>query len=604
MFFLKDLYNNFKKLKRLTSIKLCSFILFVSKRQIDKDNIISLLNSLNMDELSIYIDDIITFAKNNFDNITINDVYEYHLNNDTYLESIEYYDYFSNNKLLEWIKNKYNFISCNTLFCNYRFTNIIFDSAYNIYHDEIISLVKMNDTINQNNHTIDILKTDINKNFDTIFGMLPNKVTNIIHAQCCKKIKDLKIRGTKSEPLYLQYLMKSLNQNGNAIIIVPNNLLYNDSKQHVDTRRYLLDNFNLKEIIQLSSDFFYKKNQKYSLLYFTNSGKTDTIDYYKLNTQYDIEKLIVLEYDNIINNNNVLLFNYYNNKTHLVTNINTNIVNIKLNQVFDITNKPTHDAIKISKTYKNDSSISLYCKESSDNDAYYLVNKSNHNTEYLNIIVLNNLKYTMNKLLKNNSNQYDIIEIGNMMVPIVEKETQQKIISYYKFKRLLIDTNNEQINKFIEMQNNFIQINIDLYNTKTICIEDICDIYSSSNITNKELQYIGIIKNSSIVGNIYIVNNQDFNNNSYYLSIKSSKINQYTIDYIYIWLKYNNKVLFDIAHNNTQKILSKNNINKFIVKNINYNLQETITTYYKKYNEMINKLQDTNESLYSCNNIF
>jgi len=127
----------------------------------------------------------------------------------------------------------------------------------------------------------------------------------------------------------------------------------------------------------------------------------------------------------------------------------------------------------------------LYSDES---DAYYLVIKDPlFNSEYFNTYILNKLKYKMNKLLKNNSNTYDIDEISQLSIPIINNELQTKIINYYNFKSLLINTNREQINKFIEIQNNFIAINIEMYNTGTSKIEEICDIYSHNNIINKSL---------------------------------------------------------------------------------------------------------------------
>jgi hypothetical protein len=618
---IKILYNYFKKIKRIHSIKLCSFIIFIKSlnsniikelelpsNELNKDNLLILLNKLNLDDLIFYIDDIINILNNNdiYDiyDITINDIIEYHINNDTYLEGIEYYDYFSNNKLLEWIKNHYIF-SNDLLNCIYKFTNIQINSYDNIVYKEIIGLVKMKDlleNVNNNNLTIDILKTDNNKKYDTIFAILPNKVTNIIHAQCCKKIKDLKIRGTKSEPLYLQYIMLSLNNNGSAIIIVPDHLLYNDSKQHDDTRKYLLENFNVKQIIQLSPTFFLKKNQKYSLLYFTKMGKTCDIEYLKLNSDYNLEKIGILEYNKVIINNNILFINYYQNKLQLNNNINNINITKKLNEIYNFTTDITNNTIRISKKFKNNSSIILYNKDeiSEESDAYYLIIKDSLlNNEYFTTYILHKLKYKMNKLLKNNSNIYDIDEISQLCIPIIDNEIQTKIINYYNFKSLLINSNNEQINKFREIQYNFISLNIDLYNNGTNTIENICDIYSHNNIIDKNVIYIGIIKNSSEVGNMYMHNDNNFNSNSYYLSIKSNKITEYNIEYIYIWLKYNNKILFDIANNNTQLILNKTNINKFIIKNINYNIQENIILHYKKYDAMINKLQETNTSLYT-----
>jgi len=169
------------------------------------------------------------------------------------------------------------------------------------------------------------------------------------------------------------------------------------------------------------------------------------------------------------------------------------------------------------------------------------------------------------------------------------------------FKNLLINTNNEQIEKFIDLQNNFMAININLHSEGTCELGNICDIYSHNNIINKNCKYIGIVKNSSAVGNIFI-SNENFNSNSYYLSIKDEKTNEYELMYIYTWLKYNNAILFDIANNNTQKILNKANISNFIVTKLNYKIQTNIIHNYNQYDEMINKLHDTNKLLYNCNN--
>jgi len=614
MYFLKELYDNFKNKNRLVSIKMCCFILFINKIKppmliklgfdsINREAILKLLHHFKLSELIDSIE-LLSVFNEEYGKLSIDDIINYHLMNDTYLDAIEYCDYFSNNRLIKWITENYK-QSANTLSLNYRFTT--FSSDFNVYHDDIISIVMMNCIIEnkqkQINYTHDVLKKDIDKNFDTIVGMLPSKMTNIIHAKCCKKIKDLKIRGTKSEPLYLQYIMKSLNNNGNCIIVVPDHLLFNDSKQHVETRKYLIDNFNLKQIVQLSCEFFYKKNQKYSLLYFTKSGTTKTIEYSKLNSECIIDKLGTLNYNDIINNNNILFINYYTNKTHLINNVSSTN-NIKLIELYNITNTTNlNNIIRISKTYKNDNSIVQYdpINHLYENDAYYLVPKNNIINEYYNLYILNILKPLMNKLLKNNSNQYDINEIGNLCILIVDEIMQKKIIDYYMFRNLLINTNNEHVNNFINLQNNFMTISIKLHSEGTCDLENICNIYSHNNIVNKNSKYIGIVKNSSAVGNIFI-SNENFNSNSYYLSIKDEKTNEYDLMYIYTWLKYNNAILFDIANNNTQKILNKANISNFIVTKLNYKIQTNIIHNYNQYDEMINKLHDTNKLLYNCNN--
>lgn len=45
--------------------------------------------------------------------------------------------------------------------------------------------------------------------YDVILANMPFGLKGIKHAECCERVKDLKIRGTKSEPLFLQLMMAS-----------------------------------------------------------------------------------------------------------------------------------------------------------------------------------------------------------------------------------------------------------------------------------------------------------------------------------------------------------------------------------------------------------
>ena len=99
--------------------------------------------------------------------------------------------------------------------------------------------------------------------YDVIITKMPNE-QNIKHADTCERVNKLKIRGTKCEPLYLQLLMTSLNNGGHCVVIVPKTLLVNESQCHIQTRKYLLENFEVKNIMQM--DQFYS-------LHFINSGK-------------------------------------------------------------------------------------------------------------------------------------------------------------------------------------------------------------------------------------------------------------------------------------------------------------------------------------------
>jgi hypothetical protein len=172
----------------------------------------------------------------------------------------------------------------NILFLN---SPLIFmeDNLLNIYKEKYIDVIDLNpdnisllETYNKfigytvfNVQNKDYIHENcVNKLYDLIITYFPEGIKNIIHAECCERIKNLKIRGTKSEPLILQLVMSSLQQNGDAIIIVPNSLLFNDSKQHIETRKYLLENFNVLRIISL-------ENSNSTLVYFKNNGITKLI---------------------------------------------------------------------------------------------------------------------------------------------------------------------------------------------------------------------------------------------------------------------------------------------------------------------------------------
>ena len=185
----------------------------------------------------------------------------------------------------EKIFNFYNLNNDNILFLN---SPLIFleDNLLDIYGNKKIDIIDLdptnisllktynnfieNDINCQNNDYIH--KNCINKSYDLIISYFPEGIKNIIHAECCERIKKLKIRGTKSEPLILQLIMSSLEHNGDAIVIIPNSLLFNDSKQHIETRKYLLENFNVICIISL-------ENSNNSLIYFKNNCITKNINF-------------------------------------------------------------------------------------------------------------------------------------------------------------------------------------------------------------------------------------------------------------------------------------------------------------------------------------
>jgi len=128
----------------------------------------------------------------------------------------------------------------------------------NFYKKEVrYSTIKTLHSLKEN---MDLLEYDI------IITKMP-KEQNMKHAECCERVNKLKIRGTKCEPLYLQLLMTSLSSGGRCAVIVPKSLLISDSSCHIETRKYLLKNFELKNIIEMNRTY---------IIYFENSGRPTT----------------------------------------------------------------------------------------------------------------------------------------------------------------------------------------------------------------------------------------------------------------------------------------------------------------------------------------
>lgn len=119
--------------------------------------------------------------------------------------------------------------------------------------------------------------------YDIILANMPFGLKGIKHAECCERVKSLKINGTKSEPLFLQLMMVSLNDKGRCAVVVPDGMLVNSSKCHDGTRQYLLENFELKRVIKMKGQFFMNTVIQPSILFFEKSGKpTKSVEFWEV----------------------------------------------------------------------------------------------------------------------------------------------------------------------------------------------------------------------------------------------------------------------------------------------------------------------------------
>jgi hypothetical protein len=555
-----------------------------------------------------------------------NIIMTYFLDNDILTVIKNYFRYYNNNLLVEWIVNLANIKIINNKIESVldgninvnSFLDCIIDNAnlqkinwslnkrqlYGIQQNLIISnFIKMNLLLKTDGHITDniinhdILVYDIKtptQTFDIILFDLPTNIHNSIHALCCKKIKNLKLRGTKSEPLLLQFIMMTLNKNGRAIVIVPDSLLFSDSIQSIETRKYLLEHFNITKIIQIDEGFYKIKNIKKSIIYFENNGKTINIQFSKLllnNNVISEEQIITID-TKIIKNNLYLL--YY--KLYIDTNIINTIEYNKVSNLFNFynfNNKIENEDIyllELNKYYKDINSINIIqYKECIPNINNIYINSNNNDIFYLKYLeYLIKTKY--NIFVKGKMNQFDICKINDAVIPILPPNKKNAICNYLDFTNKIIYNNLEQITYY----NNLKICLFDTLPTDLFCIiSDICELYHSEEHSsynrNSNEDIIRIIKNGSSAGTIYLINQlEPLQTNSYYLKLKD---NAYLINYVYQYLKYSEEKIKKSAQLTPQPCVTKSLLLSLKIVNINLDNQEQIIMYCNNFDNNINKYE-------------
>lgn len=107
--------------------------------------------------------------------------------------------------------------------------------------------------------------------------ILANEPMGIDVESVCPRIQEVGIPGTNAEPAFLQLFGQALNKNGRCAVIVPDGVLFGCSIQHKKTRQYLLENFDLREIVKMSGkNFFMNTRVATSIIYFCNPGYSTT----------------------------------------------------------------------------------------------------------------------------------------------------------------------------------------------------------------------------------------------------------------------------------------------------------------------------------------
>ena len=561
-----------------------------------------LLNNINID-----IDNI------DYNNL-INDIFIYHLINENIAVSKDYSKYYNNRILTEYIVNLVEPKVINNKLEKIFDGNVKINSYLEIVVDKfkdkinieksvnslngcqmdtnisdlakISLLFKTNNIINLINN--DILVDDIDS-YDLIYFDLPTSIHNIRHASCCKKVKDLKLRGTKAEPLLLQLVMLSLNNNGRAVIVVPDSLLYSDSVQPIETRKYLLENYNVKKIVQIDELLYVNKGVKNSILYFENNGNTKDIEYSRIlleNNTIKSEEIVKLKVDIFKSNNYNLNYKEYMNKSK-----KDDIVYKNVSELFNIYDKLSDleignkKFIGLPKYYKNDSIIRV----NNMNGEIFLVEKENDLVSgYASYYLTRGMKNNICLFVKGKMNQFDIDKIRQFPIPILSKDKQQAICNYLLYTNNIIDRNIE----IISMSNSTIKSIINsIPENNMVELSNFVEICTLKENKTKE---IGVIRNGLTAGTVYL-NDKELNTNSFYITILDE--NKMNPMYIFYYLKYNEDKFMEIANLTKQPNLSKLDILGFKIPNIDSKKQEHIVNYCNDFYNNIVKCNIENDAI-------
>lgn len=542
-------------------------------------------------------------------------IFNYYYNNDNLVHIKEYAKYYNNKILTDYITSMVKIDKSNTVLdCNMTINSFLESAStkYNVEYNKLFGIQSnkiISDIITINNSKIkldnisnnDILLEDVpftTKHFDIIFCNFPLSIHNIIHATCCNKIKKLKLRGTKMEPLLLQYIMMSLNKNGSAILVIPDMLLFSDSAQMIQTRKYLLETFNVKKIIELNEKIQYSKGVKSSIIYFENKVPQNNVMFSKLDSNMNETHIFDMSLNTIQTKDYSLWYKHYMDMNKPKDTIEymkiEDIFNIYLDYFNIVKTKDIGKSkiLALTKYYNDSNSIRVIdSSEIKDNKdyMYFLKLKDNVNDfmyYYMEYVICTSYQ----QFTKGKMNQFDLTKIQNYSLPIVSKEKQTTIYNYISMTNNIINDNLKQIEHYkllkkyvIETipQSSFIELNN---------IASIVTTHSGSNM-------IGIIRNSLTSGTVYMASKNDtLSTNSHYITIVD---NNYNIEYVYHMMKYMEEKIKEISHNTLQPNLNKSNLLTLKIPSIELSSQHNIISFCNDFDNNINKYILANENIKS-----
>jgi len=433
---------------------------------------------------------------------------------------------------------------------------------------ELGSLTCKNPNISINKTDI-LHSNDIKDTYDLIVSEVPENIKNIIYAKLCSKIKELKIRGTKSEPLILQLIFQHLKTGGKTVLIIPNSFLFGDSKQHIETRKFIYKNSSNIKIINLSN--------KKSIFVATKDDRSVCILTIK-----------TISNDQLLNPNNEQIINsnysfYYSNYELETKTQNQSTCDLTLDQIVEIYS-PGELELKLEPVLYSYSNINFDFKPKPDKFEYIFVTKdeNTYKQEFLNYLLMYIFEKNIDLIVKGKTNILCIDKIKKLKVKNFSLENQNNIIN-------LLETN-RKLENLINIQKK--QIDIIIQNEISNLIFPMTKLGSVITIgnTSDSEKTISINKNSSMAGNVFITNEPTKSDNIYFLTPLD---NSYIFDFLYIYLKFKQDKIIELAKMNNSISLSRKYLESFEIPIIPIDEQkiiyEKIQKYIKLYDSFIKK---------------
>lgn len=477
---------------------------------------------------------------------------------------------------------------------------------------------------------------------DIILANEPMGLKNIVYDECCDRIKNMNIKGTKSEPLFLQLFMNVLNEGGRCAVIVPDGMLFNESNLHSETRKYLVENFDLKKVVSLNDEFFLNTGVKTSILFFTKNGQsTKEIEFsriYLKNDQIVETSMIKVTHQQILDNKYSLFISKYTaEKVNKIEGVEYK----RLGEIccFLPTTKYTSSFGKESglyRFYNSSQTDKLYLDTFEvNNDSIIIGNGGNICIHYdrtftpskhVTVCQLKmtniDLKYIYYYLLLNVDKLKQMsagstiqwlnkTNISSLEIPIPPLSIQQTIV-----ERLdILSSNNDISHKMIEDYYKIMKYYIDCKtkNGKEYKMGDICETMSGEYVKSADFvegiypvygggdisKYINkknrsdtfVIAKDGVSHECVRYINGDFFLNHHGWTLKYKNQQLQINKYMYYWLFTNQNKLFMMAKGSAQKGINRDSFYDMSCNLPTIEKQQDIVEYCDNLTQMINKIE-------------